>query len=75
MRELYGDEVLELMQLADLLQDPEKYGCIIDRGTNPEAARIIETGIADILSLPNRPYPVGPGEWLAKKSTEQKNTD
>ena len=63
MRELYGDEVLELIQLADLLQHPGKYGCTFDRGTNPEAARIIDTALASILSLPRRPYPVGPGKW------------
>jgi hypothetical protein len=58
---LYGDEVDDLLKLADLLQHPEKFGCTLDRGTNPEASRIIDAAVADILDLMD-------GEKTARKS-------
>jgi hypothetical protein len=54
MRELYGDEVLELLKLADLLQHPEAYGCTIDRGDRPEVGQIIDTGAAILMELKDR---------------------
>lgn len=50
-RYLYGDEVYDLDKLGELLQHPETFGCTIDRGTNPEATRIIDAGIAVIVDL------------------------
>ena len=65
MRELYTEEVLELTELADLLQHPEKYGCKISfkRGRRAEASRIIESAVASIARLPKRPYPVDSKNW------------
>lgn len=43
-----SEEYEALDDLGRLLRDPAKFGVTIDRGTNPEAARILDAGI-DVL--------------------------
>lgn len=45
---LCSEEYEALDKLGDLLRDPGKYGVTIDRGSNPEAATILDQG-ADVL--------------------------
>jgi hypothetical protein len=43
-----SDEYEALDKLGALLRDPAKFGVTIDRGTNPEAAVILDEG-AEVL--------------------------
>ncbi len=43
-----SDEYEALDKLGALLRDPAGFGVVIDRGTNPDAAKILDDGM-DVL--------------------------
>ena len=57
---LCSEEYEALRRLGELMQDPEKYGVSIDRGTNPEAAKILDDALDVLLTVwYRRPAQVG----------------
>ena len=71
MRELYLDEVLELAKLIDFLQQPEAYGCRIDRGDpatyQERAGYIIDSAARIVGELPGRSEPRMSGPQLTEE--------
>ena len=61
MKPLYTDEVIELEHFLDVVLNPEKYGCRLDKGDpatyQDRAGDIIDTAAATIKSLRGRDVP------------------
>jgi hypothetical protein len=57
---LCSEEYESLDKLGKLLQDPAKFGVTIDRGTNPETAKILDEGVDVLRTIwPRRASKVG----------------
>ena len=54
MRELYGDQILELQELAGLLQHPENFGCTFDRDRSSKAMQIADSVLSATPTSPKR---------------------
>jgi hypothetical protein len=51
---LCSEEYEALDRLGDLLRDPARFGVVIDRGNNPEAAAILDNALAVLLTIWDR---------------------
>ena len=57
---LCSEEYEALDKLGDLLRDPAKFGVVIDRGTNPHAAKTLDDGINVLRTIwPRRATKMG----------------